>query len=346
MNNTTGIRKPDGSFYTAADPISSDRAVRTKSITSLAPLFGQIASPRLEQPYTRQTNVGWSHQLDSATALTVDYVRVDGRDINIRFRPNTRINGGPRRLADLPIRPNTLSFRTAVSKGESSYDGLIIGLRRRMSHGFDLTAFVHAEQGGKHHRHRQRRARRQQHPGCDGSLQRRQRRTIDSNRRPSPRDAERGCADAVGHPGRADLHLSIGASARSRSKGVDLNNDSNTNDITARAYKYTGLNATARPRSRMWGRAKTVNCSRRAPFSQLNLRLSKSFRFGGTTRVEAIAEVFNLFNAKNPALPITSQRVNATTGAQQASFMQPVAYAGDFQQPEQRIGQIGFRFSF
>jgi hypothetical protein len=74
--------------------------------------------------------------------------------------------------------------------------------------------------------------------------------------------------------------------------------------------------------------------------------LSKAFRLRGTSRVEAIAEVFNLFNAKNPALPITSQRVDAATGAQQASFMQPVAYAGDFQQPEQRIGQIGFRFSF
>ena len=49
--------------------------------------------------------------------------------------------------------------------------------------------------------------------------------------------------------------------------------------------------------------------------------------------------MFNLFNAKNPALPITSQRVDAATGAQQASFMQPVAYAGDFQQPEQRSGR-------
>jgi hypothetical protein len=27
-------------------------------------------------------------------------------------------------------------------------------------------------------------------------------------------------------------------------------------------------------------------------------------------------------------------------------FMQPVAYAADIQQPEQRIGQLGFRFSF
>jgi hypothetical protein len=50
----------------------------------------------------------------------------------------------------------------------------------------------------------------------------------------------------------------------------------------------------------------TVNCSRRAPFSQMNLRISKGFRLRGTTRVEAIAEVFNLFNAKNPALPLTS----------------------------------------
>jgi len=27
-------------------------------------------------------------------------------------------------------------------------------------------------------------------------------------------------------------------------------------------------------------------------------------------------------------------------------FMRPTAYSGDFQQPEQRIGQIGLRFSF
>jgi len=55
--------------------------------------------------------------------------------------------------------------------------------------------------------------------------------------------------------------------------------------------------------------------------------------------------VHPLLNAKNPALPITSQRVSAA-GVAQASFMQPVAYAGDIGQPEQRIGQIGFRFSF
>jgi hypothetical protein len=129
-------------------------------------------------------------------------------------------------------------------------------------------------------------------------------------------------------------------------EGVDLNNDSNTNDITARAYKFTGLNDDGTATFEDVGPCESVNCSRRAPFSQMNIRVSKAFRIYGNTRLEAIAEVFNVFNAKNPALPITSQRVNANTGAQLDAFMQPVAYAGDFQQPEQRVGQIGFRFSF
>ena len=59
----------------------------------------------------------------------------------------------------------------------------------------------------------------------------------------------------------------------------------------------------------------------------------------GSARVEAIGEVFNLFNAKNPNFTIVNNQT-------ERAFMQPDAYAGDFQQPEQRVGQIGFRFSF
>jgi hypothetical protein len=88
-----------------------------------------------------------------------------------------------------------------------------------------------------------------------------------------------------------------------------------------------------------------VNCSRRAPFSQLNVRISRSFPLWGTARMEAIGEVFNLFNAKNPSLPLTTQRRSAA-GVPLASFMQPTAFAGDFQQPEQRVGQVGFRLTF
>ncbi len=49
--------------------------------------------------------------------------------------------------------------------------------------------------------------------------------------------------------------------------------------------------------------------------------------------------MFNLLNAKNPNFTIVNNQTSAL-------FMQPDAYAGDFQQPEQRVGQIGFRFSF
>jgi hypothetical protein len=44
-------------------------------------------------------------------------------------------------------------------------------------------------------------------------------------------------------------------------------------------------------------------------------------------------------NAKNPNFTIVNNQLSAL-------FMQPDAYAGDFQQGEQRVGQIGFRFSF
>jgi hypothetical protein len=70
----------------------------------------------------------------------------------------------------------------------------------------------------------------------------------------------------------------------------------------------------------------------------MNLRVSRSVGLSGRARIEAIGEIFNLFNAKNPATFVTNQSIE--------DFMQPTEFAGDFQNPEQRVGQIGFRFSF
>jgi hypothetical protein len=90
---------------------------------------------------------------------------------------------------------------------------------------------------------------------------------------------------------------------------------------------------------------------RGAAFSQLNLRVSRTFRLGGRTSIEAIGEVFNLFNAINPAniertISNVPQSVRLVGGAANPNYMQPSRFAGDFQQPEQRVGQIGFRFTF
>ena len=115
--------------------------------------------------------------------------------------------------------------------------------------------------------------------------------------------------------------------------------------MAARAYRLTGLNESGAATFEEAGACETVNCSRRAPFSQVNLRVSRSFPLWRTTRVEAIVEAFNLFNARNPFIPLSTPRLSAA-GAPLTSFMQPTAYAGDFQQPEQRVGQVGFRITF
>jgi hypothetical protein len=72
--------------------------------------------------------------------------------------------------------------------------------------------------------------------------------------------------------------------------------------------------------------------------------VSKVFRVTGRLNVEAIAEVYNLFNSLNPVT--TNGTVNSAGGVQLASLLQPTSFSGDVGRPEQRLGQIGFRVTF
>ena len=109
----------------------------------------------------------------------------------------------------------------------------------------------------------------------------------------------------------------------------------------------------ATPPSRRWGPCETINCGRGAPLSQFNLRVAKSIPIRGTVRVEVFGEMFNMFNAINPAFNTVGAASSSSffTGTlanhtPNPVFMKPKAYAGDNGQPEQRVGQIGFRFVF
>jgi len=82
----------------------------------------------------------------------------------------------------------------------------------------------------------------------------------------------------------------------------------------------------------------TLNSGRGATFTQMDIRISKRFKFGGRTTFEIIGEGFNLTNADNPNTYVANQ-----TSAQ---FGQPTRFAGDFRQSEQRLFQIGARFEF
>jgi hypothetical protein len=135
-------------------------------------------------------------------------------------------------------------------------------------------------------------------------------------------------------------------------QGLDLNANGVNNEIPDRAFAFDGFDGNGDPILKDIGPCETVNCGRGAKQSQVNLRVSRGFTLFGTARIEAIAEVFNLFNAKNPGAfttrrftgSIANPQPNTSNG--RPAFMRPQEYAGDFQNPEQRIGQIGFRLTF
>jgi hypothetical protein len=133
-------------------------------------------------------------------------------------------------------------------------------------------------------------------------------------------------------------------------EGIDLNRDGELNDLPERAVAFDGFDGSV-AKFKDIGACSTINCGRGAAFSQLNLRVSRTFRLTGRTNIEAIGEIFNVFNAINPAnfervISNVTQTVRLVGGVANANFMQPSRFAGDFQQPEQRVGQIGFRFTF
>jgi hypothetical protein len=345
VNNSTGIRNPDGSFYRFGQPISNISSQNSVN-TSQLPLFGQWLDPRFELPYSRQTNVGWAHQLATSTVFTFDFVFNQGRDLGTRAAINARqINTpstAPRQLAFLNLQPNAIGTRGAISVGESEYTAAIFGLKRRMRNGIDLTATYTLADSKSN----------------IGTA-------ADELNQNNIQDVALLYDDprTWGPTGRTDARhsgtlagvflvkgLTISPIFTFRSPlpiatidGRDLNSNSVTNDLSAKAYKFTGFDGTTATFEEI-GNCETWNCSRGAWRTQLNLRLSYGFRLAGDTRVEAIAEMFNLFNAKNPGGFTTSQFT--TAGAPNPAFMQPTTFTGDFQAGEQRVGQIGFRFTF
>jgi hypothetical protein len=339
-SDPAGLRKNDGTLFRYTDPISSI-AEQNAADPTLA-TSGEVVSPLLQEPFTYQSNIGWEHELSGSTSISADYVRVDGRDLNMRIRPNTKVKGRPY-IGDVGILPNNSTFRVAVSKGTSRYDALILAIKRRMSHGVDLNAsYTNA------------RATSDVGTASDEIVQNLTQDVTQPfaavQQGPSARTDARhrvtlsAVVQAPWGVQVSPIFFYRSALPVQTAEGVDLNHDGNSNDITALAYRYTGLDDAGHATVAEDGPCKTVNCSRRAPYSQLNLRVSKAFRLPHSLRIEAIAEVFNLFNAANPFINLTTTRTSG--GAVLGSFMQPVAFAGDTGQPEQRIGQLGFRITF
>src|SRR5262249_34349763 len=152
VNTPAGIRKADGTFFHVGDPISSIASQNQAVVVpGQYPLFGQWSDPLLQMPYQMQSNLGWSHEVNSNTVITADYVNSLGRDLNFRPRVNQRIFGTTiRRISALlptALNPNANSNRPAASLGQSRYDAVILSVRRRLSNGIDFNAAYTLQRG-------------------------------------------------------------------------------------------------------------------------------------------------------------------------------------------------------
>jgi Carboxypeptidase regulatory-like domain len=350
VNNQAGIRNPDGSFFRVGQPLSNIASQNQAVVTGQFPLFGQWVDPLLEMPYQIQSNLGWSHELNTNTMLSVDYVKSLGRDLNTRPRVNQRILGTTiRRISTLlpqALSPDTNANRPAASVGESTYDALILAARRRMSNGIDFTTSYTL-------------ARAKSTIGT--SVDQLNTANIQDPDNPFEAPVQNGPATDTDARHRVSLsatfqlpwglnfspiYLYRSALPVALVDGRDLNLDGDATEIPAKAYAVDTFDSdTGVITFKEIGNCETVNCGRGMAQHQMNLRGSKDFNLGGNARVTVIGEVFNLFNAVNPSGFRTRVTV-PTTGLPDATLLQPTTYSGDFRRPEQRIGQLALRFSF
>jgi outer membrane receptor protein involved in Fe transport len=342
VHNVDGIIKNDGQPFHVGDDPATTIASQNEAGGAL-PLNSHVASPRITQPYSNQTSAGWSHEINSSTVFDVDYVHSDGHDLGWRIQLNQVNPGGTgRQFADLGTSP--ANFTIDITNGRSRYNGVNFGLRRRMTAGLSFNAWYSLSD-----------AKSTTGNGSDElniqNIQNHLDPFADVQMGPSGRtDARHRVSILAVWNGPWGITVSPVWRFRSAlpvgiTQGIDLNGNTANNEISTEAFGYDGLNGDGTVKLKDLGACTTINCGRGASQQAFNLRVSKGFRLVGSTRIEAIGEIFNLFNAKNPAT-FTTRRYLGSTTAPNADFMRPQEYSGDFQNPEQRVGQIGFRFTF
>jgi len=312
-NDTSGIRNADGSFFQVGQPLPPNQLGNVSR-----PLPSHVASPRIKQPYTDQFNLGFSKDLGGGYTLELDGVYSSGQDLGTRANLNLRINGGARRFSGILPTTGNQNFRVDLSRGVAHYKGVTLALRKRWDGHLQVMGWYTLSRASS-----------------SASL-----RATDEFGEYNVLDQFDPFADRQEAVTRSDATHRFTVSGswspgagftfspifRYRSKtpynvisGFDTNRDgTTTNDLPEGVDHY--------------------NSARGSDFKQFDLRAAKTFNLGKSMRLQLIAEMFNVFNSKNPAGYVSNQRAS--------NFGQPTEYAGDFQRGEQRVGQIGIRIEF
>ena len=322
LANPNGIKNPDGSFFQVGQPLPPNGL----SGAAINPP-NEVASPTLQTPLSRQASLGVSTQVANWLGISLDAIDIRYRDLPYRFKANPiDPSTGKRRF------PQFGNFRIWYGNGEANYDAINFGFHARMtdkllmqgfytysnSRGnvllgadeFRLTAVSYQpDLGGGSKKDVSVNPLDPQCGACFGPL-----------------DTDAHHRVTLGATYSGPWGIGVSGVFRYRSglpfmifSGTDLNGDGFRVDLPP---------GVGHP-----------NEGRGESFSQLDVRFSKDFLITGSFGIEVLAEVFNVFNSKNPA----GYRGDII---QTATFGKPSKFSGDPLQGEQRLLQLGARVHF
>ena len=329
-----------GQIYSSTPPASfriGDPLPPNDLPGTVGPAPTEVADPTVTKtPFSRQLSVGISHQVTDWLGLSLDFSHINYRDLPYRFKFNIADQpGGTPRFTDFGG-----SVRMWNGGGYADYDGMNLGFNARLSDKLRFQGFYtlsHATGNVLLGADEFRLTHSDAQPDLGGSSYGGRKDVSVNPLDPNCKDVCKGnlFTDArhkitLGAVYSAPWGINVSGVFRYRSAtpfleydGRDLNGD--------------GYNLDLDP-------GHSLLDARGHSFEQTDIAFSKDFIFSGSVGIEIIAQVFNVFNASNPAY-YNGRRFFAD-GTPNPQFGKPQAFAGDTHQGEQRLLQLAARVHF
>ncbi|MEI6667532.1 MAG: carboxypeptidase regulatory-like domain-containing protein [Acidobacteriota bacterium] len=330
LNNFGELTWPQGKTITIQKPSFPDpfQGKSRDAFLSTAPGNITVYDNSTPNPYAHQLDVGFTRMLGHDIGVTADLLMV------YRYSDQETVD------ANLPATPfvttskpypqyNRVSYR--VPTADNTYKAFLLKVDKRLSHRYQYMASYTLSKAvdvsttnalADHYGYIS--------VARPGAADRRHRLVVS------------GVAQLPG-----DAQLSVIGDFRSSlpfgpSSSIELNGDGYSNDLPAgvipgsgcRSLNLDAVNAFRAARGLTTVASDAVSC---AGYVNVDLRLSKFFSFGGSHRVEMIAQLFNVFNRANFG--------TATGSLTSALFGQPTGMAGNINAPSRQI-ELALRYQF
>jgi hypothetical protein len=331
VHSNAGITNPNGTFWKPGDPLPPN------GITGGANPPNEVASPTLKTPYSRQGSLGYSWQVNNWLGLNFEGLAINYEHIPFRFRANPIDPAtGNRRF------PQLGNFRLWYGKGSALYSGFNFGWHIRVpGNRLSLQGFYTYSE-----------ARGNVIAGADEFRLTyvQYQRDLGNMRDVSINPLNPTCSFCTGPLVSDARHRVTFGAVYQAPWGINLASMFRYHSATPYLIRDAGGNVFGFRYIPVPGVG--INSGRGGSFEQFDLRISKDFTVAHNAGIEILAEVFNVFNAKNPAnfdgvvgttAPDASGKLVFTPNPH---FGQPFAFAGDPLQGEQRLVQVGARIHF